>query len=899
MSVEDFLQQNPDAQVETPQTQKDFSIEEFLQQNPDAQVEQPGPSAPVISPQQIDITSIGRDKEKLQEVFSNLPEGFIDLDKLHQETIKGFKQEFTGAGQFSPGKIVESTIQAFEKLGLDLSVDYKTEASNSFRFRFSLADTDEERTRLIEDEFGEGSASRDPSGRFLFLNSKTGKRTAIDSPVFNRKDIVDVAADAPEIIGIIAGAILSRGQTVPRQITAEVVGGVTGSLASEGLESFLGQNLENLPDIKKRNLQEAGLIATFSVIGRFPGVIIGRFKSPLSGGVTEQSRQISNDFRILNAERTARGLQPLNVRPSAVNESPALSRLEGILAKFPGSAGVFAKNRKLIDDAINDEIEFLTKGLADKEQIAPVIRQKLQRAMDLQIANARLSNNAKFTGVDPVTGGEATVNGTEVALQMFENSTGKRLLSITGIVTDQKIVSTRGLKNSARSLISRATREETGEVIEAFTPGITVKRIEQILRLPDQVDLQTAQNIRQSLGEIIGGRNPLAEITEGQAKFLFKGLASSMDNVNSLTRKTTLSLSDKRQFVKEYREFNKFYKEGHDDFNLSTSPFNKILKRFKDNPDGLVEFYFRKNNATNIARIKSRLPAEDFKKFQQASQDVLLSNKTGKQLDRVLDTMDDATLNVVFGKEKVTAFRQFAKAQRKVEETPIAQFLDEKSEANRIFINMIEADNPASALRAKQLLGANSSEWKQIQLAFADKLINKAIRTIDINTFDRLGRKVTTKQVSLDGQALLDAINREFGERTVSKILEGTPLLVNLRRLAVVAKANAKGEGGSAGGLASGLFMLNLFRTANFLSAGMLSAATWTAAKSLNSKTATRWLTNEPLSNLSKSSLRALTESALIISSKEAGRATSERGFALEKEGRDIFKELEDRLPAL
>ena len=102
-------------------------------------------------------------------------------------------------------------------------------------------------------------------------------------------------------------------------------------------------------------------------------------------------------------------------------------------------------------------------------------------------------------------------------------------------------------------------------------------------------------------------------------------------------------------------------------------------------------------------------------------------------------------------------------------------------------------------------------------------------------------------------------------------IFKGSDYFKNLTLLAVMAKESSKKEGGSAGGLASGFFILNMMKTANVVSGGLFAAKAWVMAKSLNSKAASKWLTNEPLKVSTRKGMQAATASMLIMSSEETG----------------------------
>ena len=235
-----FLEDNPEAKEvftgkpkDTKPIIKEMSFQEFLEKFPEAKQIKKPVSVPTLSPRQIDFASVGADKEKLRELFSNLPKDFVDIDALHKQITTKPSQEIIGVGQFSPGRVAENAISAFERLGLDLSIDYKSGAPKWFRTRFSMADNDEEKVRLIEDEFGKDSVSRDPSGRWVFLDPKSGERTAVDELQFTRSDLLDMAAHAPEIAGVIIGAIRGRGApffkatSVPSNILSPPVIGST------------------------------------------------------------------------------------------------------------------------------------------------------------------------------------------------------------------------------------------------------------------------------------------------------------------------------------------------------------------------------------------------------------------------------------------------------------------------------------------------------------------------------------------------------------------------------------------------------------------------------------------------------------------------------------------------
>lgn len=904
MSIEEFQSRFPNAKKQSIDSLPDLSQSDFQSglkplspvrrvikrpEEGDVEIDIPQPKqfdkgerieAPVPKRQTIDFDEIGNKVDDLKKAFSNLPKNFIDFDELSKQ-LQGLSDPNVplGGSETSPLGVTGKTDFAkfISNLGLDRSkdekgkfnVDYNKSASALFRIQFNRLDTDEERINFIEKKFGKGSVSRDPAGRWI-IKDKDGTRFPVEDPDFTPKDIADAMAHAPEIAGFIAGTILTRGRNLPTQIISEALLASGGEVIAELGEEAAGLNVETFDEVKARAEGNFPLNVGVSVISRFPGVLIGVVKNPQAGGVTRETTKLAKDIDSLNLGRISAGKNPIKVSPSALNESPTIARFEGIFAKFPGSAGVFQKDRKALNQAIDDEVAFILKDAPNKSEVAPTIKKRIVKLLEERASELRAFHDARFTGIDPKTGSEVTVDGAEVALESFIKQTEAAKNSLVSIVGDQKFISTEGIKTNAKILKSRLVREapkgkEKGKVIESLNPGAKESDLQSILQLPEFISLQEAQNIRGSLGEIISGRDVIGNVTEGQAKFLFKGIAEATDerNVGNFIKQLKVAPEDAKQFAKEYKAFNKNYKDGISTFNTKGAPLQKILTKFKNDPDKLVNSFFRRGNATNIAAIKSRIPADKFKVFQESSQDILLTGKTGKQLERAINTIGDDVLFTTFGEEKTGGFKAYAAAARDLQETPLKSFVSEMKAATDLMTKMVTPGNPLTALQARELLGASSKDWKNIQTAMAADLIKKS-----------------TKDGVLDGKLLLQNI-ADTEPETLKEIFKGTPLFENLRSIGNISRASKISEGSSVGGIASGAFILNTFRGLSSATV-IIPTGAWMVAKTLTSNIAKAWLTNQPLSQMSRQTLRSATQSLIFANRTGDTRSPEETNKLIE-----------------
>lgn len=746
-------------------------------------------------------------------------------------------------GQFSKAE-VQGAVDWIQKNNFEGGVDYTTDYADPLtKFKFGLNDTDEEKEAFLDQEFGSGNWRMDKGGRYI-IKDQSGKETVFNAPGFTPSDLAGAPNEILSSLGATIGAFAGGGLGLGGRLATEFAGGMAGYTAGEGLESYLGYNKEEFNEIVGRGKWEAVIQGAFTLGSAVPAFIASKIKNPLGGGVTLDSKAITNDLQEWNNARIARGESAITLRASALNEAPVLNRIEGILSKMPGSSGVYQRLQRDFQQAVEDEIKFLTKDSDDREVLATKLRDTFKSSVDAKINAERSIKNARFTGVDRITGGKALIDGSERALSDFKDvaeATERRLYTMIGN-PNVRVIDIKGLKDTARKLINQIPRTATGEPVELFNPGQSVKALQQFLEMPDSVTFETARHMRTALGDLIGGRqsDAISTVSSGQAKLLYGKISESLKDAPGIAKRAGLTGDAAKQFVQEFSLYNKWYAEKHDIFNNTKSPINRIITSY--HPDELANYFFSTENASNINLIKKTIPPDKFKIFQESAQDLLLTNKDGKQLVAAIKGLGDDVMEATFGKQKTQDLKEFAQAAELLQNTPLSKFVLDERPLEDLMNQGIKPNSPSTVTDMKRFLGPKSDEWKEFQVYFASKLMREAL---DVNR-------------TLDGNKLLNKINRHYGDDVVGKVFEGTPLKENLERLAKLSIAERKSEKSMAGGLMAGGFIAGM-AVMGLPQAATVMIGTNVAARALASNTAKSWLTNEPLSQMGSSTIRAAT----------------------------------------
>jgi len=821
-------------------------------------------------------------QDSLSKYFGgSIPEG-INVDALNKELTEGFNPmlDSVNVGQFS---FKQTPSQVQKVLTFDQGVKYDKELTDLIlRASLSRADNDAERQQIIEGEYGAGSYRVDSQNRPLYLDPDTKEWHVIDKEDITLQDIADMADEAPVVAATLGAAMLTGGQSLVYQLAADIGANAVARAGREGLEELSGGNLEDFQTIKDRIVRSAYMDLAGFGVGWLGAKAVNFAKNPFGSGVTPSSRQVWEDMRTMEKEAKAKGITHESLMPTAYNESPTLARFIGIVSKLPGAASYFGSKTGRVKQMIDEEAEFLTKNLpvgVEKLHASKRIKRNLIKAYEGIQEKIRSSQNARYTGVDPVTGAEVAKDGVEVALATFKADADARSMAINALVGDTPFISTAGIKQHAREELSKipkrtvVTTEPTGVLTargEAYTREVTKKQdlpklsliqrdaYQQIQQLDDTIPLHEAQNLRWAWGNMMRTQDPTAGFTEGQAKALYGKLTNSM---KSTAPPNNLPPGDKERFVKEFSEFNDWYKKKHEVFNEKGSVINKIFRTYS--PDDLANTFFRaggKNSITNVRLMKKELPPEKFNKVRDAVQDILLTGKGGTELVKNMEKMGQETLETWFGPAKAKELVRYAQSTAKLEDTHLVRTISSKAHRSMdLFNKWIRPKDPEVAMQTRKFLMQRGAQGRRdlydLQLGYAQNMLQHA-------TVDGV----------LNGKLLLETINETYGKSTSQIVLRGTNLYDNLTRLGRITKAaDVKAE--AAGGLAAGFLHASLLMGKKFGAAAMkytkVTVLTSLTARALDSKTAKLWITNEPMKKATQAQIRAMTESVLKVADLE------------------------------
>ncbi len=822
----------------------------------------------------------GFTKDYLLETFPSLPFEPTDdnINKLNQQYMDFLttgKSINIGTGGYLG--LVPNSSKLYDTMrGIDPNIDYDsgTNGTGFSRAALSQADTLEEKLKLINDHFGEGSAGQDSFGRLTFKDPNTNQVKTIDSLNFELEDFSDLADDLPMVATTLGTAWATGGTSLGYQLLADSAAYVTGRMFSEGIENLRGANLESVEEQADRLKSEAffAVPATFAIGGTM-AAFSNRMTNPLYPTLTPKSLQVIEDQTRMNARRVERGEEPVTLLASALNEAPFLARAEGILSKLPLSSWIYKQRQDTIDNAINDEVTLLTEKLPTtiegRTEAASSIKAQLKRIVDEEADMLFSTNNARFTGKSPYDGAETMTDGVKVAAEKFKLDASKRGSSLAAVVGEAKFIpvgANSGFKRYARAELKKLPLDKDGRVVAAFRP--LEARLKSWLKMEDTLSFSQWSSIRQDLGKVINkdGDAIITNIDSGRAKQMYKEITKAMDRA-LFNPKKTASLLPKgvgekkfKKWFQELKDYNDWYSKNHELFVDKKGALSEIAK--SSSAWDLVDYFLRKNNSVNIKEIKKHITPEKFKESKEAVKNILLFERNGKkrsprEMEKMINGLGEETVDAWLGTGWYKTIGDLSTGLKSIQDLPINKLISEKTDAGKFFNNLLKNKNAESVIGVRKKLGKDSEEWKQMQTFYMSALLERSI-----------------KDGALNGKALLKNLRsiktgkgKQFGDtQGFNKFMfDGTGYYNVLEDLGELAVAAQKSKTSLAGGLAAGMMQMS-FMTGNIVSTGGLAAVTWLMAKALTSKTASKWLTNKPLQDVTRAEIRAFTETLLRVS---------------------------------
>lgn len=773
----------------------------------------------------------------------------------------------------------------------------------TFRAKFGLLDTDEERRSLLEDRFGEGKVNRDGAGRWMYwkedLNKGKGAWASVDSENLELADTADIMKESAQVAAEVGAMFLVPELQGPRwivraaqaaKIGTEVAAPLAVHEALERLENSLGINMESSDAQMSRFYQEAVEYTGWALGTRLAALGVNRFWSPLPGGISSETRRLTNDVMELNALRDARSpeewlevrqrmeqfndlpeaqrnalindpnrlWEDFKLRTSQVNSAPILARVEGILSKFPGSSGVYRKNAEALQQAIDEEVAWLLRDVPNATEYAPILKGKLQQAINERQLQQKSFYDKYVSGLDPNTGGRIVKDSVERAKLQFRDEADVRYSYLDWLIrdatgmTNSAIVPTKFLKEEIETI-----RREAGNV--GLRPG-TSKYFEELEALPEFLNMQEFKRLKNQFGDIKSGTTVIPDMDTRDMSRLYSSINKGVTDLDSLTKNMGPEFAAK--FKRELEETQAWYEGNHILFSDPEGSFAKVITKYKDSSTGmykLVRSMMGGGNEAYVRRMFSVMDADEIAQFKSIAQDYVMDGKTPAQMQKYLNNSENmGTYEAIFGRDQFQAMRDFADEAVKFQYSPAAKLARESSEAMKLLNNTVKKNDYSGFKAIVDELGEGSQEVEMMRNAFMAKLIQEATQQTDNSLYS-----------TISGTALLNQIDKTYGAGVVKNVL-GEEKYKNLRLLAEISKATRSGD--AAGGLAAGFFILNTMRTANLISAGVFSAKAYLAARLVSSAGAQKWLSHEPLSDMTKTQWRAAIASIQLLGEPVQGK---------------------------
>jgi hypothetical protein len=753
-----------------------------------------------------------------------------------------------------------SVARMYKKYTISRDIDYRNGITDTWvRARITAANTKAEKKKILEEIYGEASVTQDNQGRLLYRSPETGMETSInDEGEWSFGDLGPALVHTPELVFTLGAAMATGGMSVYHQLAWTIGAAAFGRGVPDAIHYAIGDNLETQDEVLKRMALHSAVDTAFFYTGWGVGGAVNLLKNPYGGGITEESVEQLAYLNKINYIRASQDLDDIPVRLSSVNEAPFLSRIESILSQVTGGASVYFKRDKELDRILRDEVKILMKGYDDlpiqtRATLARKLIVKLRKIVKGYKEKSYDAYGARYTGVDPRTGSAIATEGQVVALKTFRMNSEALSNTVHAHAGTDPFITPSTFKAKVQELLDRIIKNEDGTINAFLNGGISESKLTSLIQLKDRMNFIDAQSVRMQIGEMMRGNAPIGDATQGQLKELYKTITADMERgALQLTRLNPNSprVWNRARFWQTWKDFREYYKINHKIFNEEGGTFFKILQHDKNNPEHIVDMFLRVGNEHHWPNIKKWVSPQQWQDIAASAKQALLStNKSGTALLNKMDALGDKTMATILGGMKeVNLWRKFGTWQERAADSALRRFLKESQEASALFSSTFaNSQSPAAAIEARRLLGRTSPEWKKIQLAHAARLITKSS--------DARGK--------LNASELFENLGGDH-KKFNDMLFEGSRLGENLNMVAAIGSSAARAQGGSAGGLAAGMYIIQLF-TGHILSAATAGAAGYGTAKVLTSKNAQAWFTNTPIGNTGKKWMTAAIQEYMRI----------------------------------
>lgn len=473
----------------------------------------------------------------------------------------------------------------------DPGIDYATGIKNfGFRAGFSRMSGDEEKSAYLDKMVGPGNWTKDSFGAFVIkpegtvnLGQKSQQPIALDEQTMSRYDIADILGDAPAMLGGIGAGMAATGLGAPAGIGMAALGAAGGKAIDEIVKNVQGYRRQGPLDIAKDILSEGALSVTGEGFTRALKPIGSFLMGPGARRMTPERQQLMESA-------VEQGFKP---RPGQITDAPILARWEGMVKSIFGDL-----NKEQNDAAVNEAIKRLTPSTPiSPAEAGDAVRTALIGGRKQLAADAKI----KYAAVD------------EVARMPF-------------IPTD-------GLKKAATEILDSLPKTTEGKPI--FASKETVGLLSDIAAMPQQMTASQMQQVRTMLRDASTLKNLTPDLSKNHAMLLRDAADKTFDDA---AKGGGLA----EDIVRKLREADAFYKAGiaKYDNKLVTAITRDPGKVASIEPELVVDAIIKPGQEMKIARIKSAVPEEAWKKVQGAhSQEIVsaLIKNTDDPLNKMFD----------------------------------------------------------------------------------------------------------------------------------------------------------------------------------------------------------------------------------------------------------------------
>lgn len=828
-----------------------------------------------------------------------------------------------------------------EKKGFDIrstdgrwDVDY-TKGLNDWAGRVVLSAIDSPTTKLEKVKEITGKEGRlDGAGRVLFFDDRDGVWRPVDSPTVDAYDIVaDPADEVPMFLAEVAstkftGKLISGANSTLRRIggTVKAAGldAVAGSSAMLTTELIEKQLLGDEEDYESIASQVGTNFILTSAGATIVPLVVGATRqlknNPLNAFVGEEERELINFVSTLGDNRAARMQsdpeewksfvgsldryrnldatqkqdllnnpdklwKEYKLRPAQVNTSAILMRVESILSKVPGGAGVYeniSKSNKLL---IEEEVAWMLRDVPNRDEYAPILMRKIERAVKEQfhVRTSQLGLRVQATGGEPL--GEEIYDAVDRWKADFHRDAEIRFLGTDSLLRPQmgdipnpfrmifptdkfrglydKLSNDPSVRKELASSVSPNNRfnkemAEIRQTLEDLPSGDHISP-QEYRKLQDKfhaliTEYPTVRKRVQELGESL---NPLQDMEAVEARMKSLGYEDAVTE----------------RYLREFSENNDWYSANRALYDTESDPmsvFGAILENYdrkggelSGGAEKIVGMLFpigaeatRWNNLKYVRKFRDKASPE----LQEKVREHLIYKLVGDGSTRDPAMLAGKYLNM--SDEVTEMYAEVLGTGTLASLTSWANFASEQSAgmAYKLALKQKDYNSITKGLMRPETSGGRVDfDSVDTALDFAeDHAGRQAIRGFFMEEILRKASKIDNSSSfhHLDGSALTKTID-SYGEDRVKDVL-GEESYESLLALAGLARSTRSDKSG-AGGLAAGFLIANTFLRGDVMGGLITAGKTNIMAQLLTHRPVISWLSKADLTPQSKEFWRNLS----------------------------------------